>query len=424
MYNILVIHAFFSPLRSTQEDHLYCFEKYSNHRVFFANIRVEKTIPFIDKIKFDLIIFPTGFMAAKDDLEIFNLLKKRCLPLKKLDAVKIAFPQDEFIYTDALSDFINEFEIDIVFTVAPESEWKKIYSKVDFNKVKFLLALTGYINESKVQELNELAKTVTTRDIDIGYRAHLWNTSIPLGWQGYLKSLIAKVFTEKGPEKGFIVDIAVGKNDFLLGYDWFKFLLRCKYVIGVESGASLLDVDGSIRVSTSKYISEHPNPTFEEVEAACFPGMDGNLRLVALSPRNFECCMTRTCQILIEGEYNGVFKPNLHYIELKRDFSNLEEVFEIAKNEEKRKEIVERAYQDIVASKKYNYQSFVDFVIEESLGNKQPKESNNNTSKLNFYHKISKALEKFTWFKIDIKTEVTKYLPKSVFEALRNFDKR
>jgi hypothetical protein len=70
--------------------------------------------------------------------------------------------------------------------------------------------------------------------------------------------------------------------------------------------------------------------------------------------------------VLIEGYYNGVLKPGLHYIELKRDFSNLNEVFLSMKDEEQRKLIAKKAYDDIVASGEYSYAKYVNFVMETS----------------------------------------------------------
>ena len=71
---------------------------------------------------------------------------------------------------------------------------------------------------------------------------------------------------------------------------------------------------------------------------------------------------------LVEGEYNGILVPGKHYIELKRDFSNIEEVLDIVKKDELREEIVQNAWNDIVASGKYTYRVLVDDVINNSLG--------------------------------------------------------
>ena len=97
--------------------------------------------------------------------------------------------------------------------------------------------------------------------------------------------------------------------------------------------------------------------------------MDGNLKLIALSPRHLEACAAKTCQVLIEGEYNGVLIPGIHYIELKKDFSNIKAVFNAMKDESLRLTIIERAYRDIVESKKYSYATYTNFVIEKSLAN-------------------------------------------------------
>ena len=77
-----------------------------------------------------------------------------------------------------------------------------------------------------------------------------------------------------------------------------------------------------------------------------------------------ECCATKTCQILTEGDYNGILKSGVHYIELKKDFSNLDSVLIDVVDDNKRKQIVENAYNDIVLSKKYTYSKFVKETLE------------------------------------------------------------
>ena len=123
-------------------------------------------------------------------------------------------------------------------------------------------------------------------------------------------------------------DISTDEKETFCGDDWYRFLLKCKYTIGVEGGASILDRDGSISRKTDEYCSRHPGASFDEIEKACFPGLDGSLKLFALSPRHLDACMTKTCQILIKGNYNGTLSPELHYIPLEKDFSNLGQVLE------------------------------------------------------------------------------------------------
>jgi spore maturation protein CgeB len=48
----------------------------------------------------------------------------------------------------------------------------------------------------------------------------------------------------------------------------------------------------------------------------------------AISSRHFEPIGTETVQILLEGAYNGILQPDTHYIQLRRDHANLDEVLD------------------------------------------------------------------------------------------------
>ena len=305
-------------------------------------------------------------MCSRWDREAFRKNWKKVSKLREMDTRKIALPQDEFINTDILSEFINEIGIDIVFSVAPASEWARIYSSVDRAKVKFYQVLPGYLDNQILERIRSLGKMGGRRRIDIGYRT----AGRPYPWfgrHGYLKQQVAEKFLEKAPQKGLAIDISTDNEDTILGDEWYKFLLKCKYAIGAEGGTSILDHDGSIHKKTGEYLREHPEASFEEIEAKCFIGLDGTFSLFAISPRHLEACATRTCQILTTGEYNRILDAGRHYIELNKDFSNLDEVLESVVDDRMRGDLTERAYEDVVASGKYTYEAFVDFVLERSL---------------------------------------------------------
>jgi hypothetical protein len=360
---ILIIYYHYRgyPLRATTRDYLYSFERYSGFLCYYVNLAFG--FPgYLSKVDFDLIIFTDSFLSKRNLLKFFTKAVKECQEIKKFRALKIAMPQDEFYYTDVLNQFINEFGIDHIFSVSPPSEWGKIYPSIDRGKVKMDQVLTGYIDDAVVDFYRELCQKNPMRDIDIGYRSTPLRFS--LGWFGYLKGRIAEVFNEKSPKYHLKTDISTQPQDTKLGMEWYKFLSRCKYFIGVESGASLLDPDGAIYHRVNAYVDAHPDANFEEVERNCFPELDGNIELFALGPRHLEACVARSCQILVEGNYNGLLKAGIHYIPLKRDFSNIDEVLEIVKKDELREKIVEQAYQDIVASEKWTYREMVNKIID------------------------------------------------------------
>ncbi|MPY73462.1 MAG: glycosyltransferase [Alphaproteobacteria bacterium] len=62
-----------------------------------------------------------------------------------------------------------------------------------------------------------------------------------------------------------------------------------------------------------------------------------------ISSRHFDAIGTATCQILLEGRYNDILTPDVHYIRLTSDFSNISEVMETFRDERRRLEITEAA---------------------------------------------------------------------------------
>jgi hypothetical protein len=65
------------------------------------------------------------------------------------------------------------------------------------------------------------------------------------------------------------------------------------------------------------------------------------------------------CQILFEGKYSGILQPMVHYIPLKKDFSNLDDVIRGFRDAALRRTLTENAYRDLIASGGYSYERFV-----------------------------------------------------------------
>lgn len=350
--------------------HIYSLGKYSSHNIVYLNLfDIPFLPPEIKSTTFHIIIFHTVFLSYRWNIGPFTQLIRSSLlqPLKKSNAIKVAIPQDEYINTDILCEFINTFRIQYVFSVAPPSQWKKIYHSVDFNNVKFYRVLTGYLDEQVVSSIQSMNEGNQERPIHIGYRAH--RTAYWLGEHGQLKWQIADFFLEKASKLNLKLDISTRPQDTIFGHDWYRFLKKCKYFIGVEGGASILSPDDILRHKTQNYLSRNPNATFQETRDACFPHKDGQFNLIALSPRHLEACASKTCQILVEGEYNHILKPWIHYIPLKKDFSNFQQVIQALSDDNLRETIVENAYRDIVQSHKYSYPRFADFIFQTIIQN-------------------------------------------------------
>lgn len=423
---VLVIyhHDLGFPLRKTVEDSLTCFEKYTSLNCFYLNVAFG--VPdYAIKVNYDLVIYHNIFLSKRSLPRRFNKVLKQSEILKRVSGYKIAFPQDEYEFTNSLNKFIVDFNIDHVFSITPESQIPVIYHSIDRNKIKINRVLTGYLDRSTVSEITEHLKTVRNRSIDIGYRAN--KLSYSLGKHAYLKYYIGEMFMDKCRGLSLKKDISNNPKDTFLGFSWYKFLCDCKYTLGVEGGASIHDPDGKIADEVKAYINSHPKASFEEVHSNLLERYEGNLKHQVLSPRILECCVTKTCQVLIEGEYNGILKPNIHYIELKKDFSNLHDVIEHISSDILRSEITERAYNDVMMNEKLYYDNYVKDLIRVSLGKRYVFKK---ISEIDL--EISKKLkrrETFLWGYVIptrsfIVSSILNNIPVSMFNVIEKFYKK
>jgi hypothetical protein len=355
---ILVVYLQFEKRqRNTISEHLYSFQRYGKGEFFYLNAL--GGIPsFIKQMKFDAIIFHYTFLAMKwNGPHHFSKLLEEARPIAEMKALKIAFPQDEYIYSKQMSDFFRDFGVDVVYTCLPLSEVGKVYK--NSGVAHFKQTLTGYVEEGALDSvIKKYYRPHSERSLDLGYRARLlpfW-----LGKLGTFKWRLTEIFAEASARHGLQTDLSNDETKVFHGEAWYEFLCRSRAVLGSESGASLLDENGKLRARVEDYCANHPGANFEEVERACFPGLDGNLNLHVVSPRHFEAAMSRTTQVMIEGDYSGIFIPDVHYIPIKKDFSNIDEVVSKIKDIRYCEAMAERTYQDIIQSRRLTYRVFVE----------------------------------------------------------------
>jgi hypothetical protein len=355
----------FGPSLSTYAHNLDSLRRCPGHDVFFLNTARTKIPGYLTSLKPDLIIYHYTFLATRMNPTEFAREVALVEFTRDLPCRKALVAQDEQARSDLVSKLIEDYGVTYVFSPASPPEWEQIYEGADFDNTHFETILTGYVDDTTVKRIEKRAKAHHDRPIDLGYRS--WYTQPFYGRHARLKPKLAEVFSESAPRYELVTDISTDFEDALWGDKWFDFLLDCKYTCGVEGGTSIFDRDGSIAERTKEWMKEHPDATFEEIEAACFPGLDGTFGYRLMGPRHLEAVMTRTCQVLIEGSYGGTLEAGVHYIPLRRDFSNIDEVLQIMKDDTGRAEMVERAYQDVILSGRWSYATFADRVINGSL---------------------------------------------------------
>jgi hypothetical protein len=346
---------------STIIDHISAFPRYSRHAVF----RLAKTgvLPSgLDLDRFDVIVIHytiwitnPNFLAASDAERI-----------RRFRGLKVQFRQDEFFTVDATTRAMRDLGIDIVYTCVPQEEVDKVYSPQALPNARKVTNLTGFVPADmlarKVQPLSQ-------RPIDVSYRAR----KVPywLGELGVEKWRIVPGFLEATKHHGLATDLSYEEKDRVYGEKWLQLLTSSKCTLGVESGASVFDFDGSLQGNVESYLAEHPQAEFEEVRDKFFPSQEGRIYVNQISPRCFEAAALRTAMVLFEGSYSGILKPWQHYVPLKKDFSNIEEVVAAIKDPGVLQEIADRTYREIAMNPLYSYQHFIagfDDVIEKEFG--------------------------------------------------------
>jgi len=345
------------PLRHAIRSHLYCWKQYSHAKTIYINVAFGLPDRLLQANDFDVIIFDTSYMAMRwRDKDKF-LNSAFIKTLNKSNAVKVIVPQDEFVYGNLISLFCNSIHVDLILSCADLRDQARIYENLKTHTHTIHQVLTGYLDDSAIKITKRLYVPIEKRGGDVAYRA--WNVAYWLGEHAHLKVRIAEVFKTGCQRTGLAENISIDEKDVISGAGWFRFLANTRAVIGVEGGASVLDLDGHIKEKVETYMAEHPDATFGACRKACFASDENSLSLFCISPRHLEAVMMKTCQILVRGNYNGILEPNVDYIPVEKDFSNLDEALERLKDTASVEQMTERAYMRVVNSGLYNYSRFV-----------------------------------------------------------------
>lgn len=364
MIGIILFSSGKFQMRQTFKEHLFSFRKYSKLEPLYFD--VEDEIPvYLTWINFDYIILHYSFLANERFLENPSRWTNKINRVKQMSGIKVALPQDEYVYTNRLCDFFNDIKLSILGTIHHnDNDLKKVYLDKLIKKPKVLKLLTGYIDDNNIDKYK--GKPLSERTIDVGYRAR----KLPpyLGEFAQTKEQITNYFIPLLEDKSFQIDIknTLHQNENTkFGTDWIDFLKSVKFILGCEGGASLLDSDGSIKRKVEDYLNKNPEADFSTIKRLFFEKEDNNLSLFALGPRNIEAILTCTLQILVEGNYNGVLIPGLHYIPINKDFSNLDEILNLVSDLKYCENFVVKARENLLGNKDLMYSNFVCLIDEE-----------------------------------------------------------
>ena len=349
---------------ATVREHIHAFRAHSRFPVWELNVdlgfprSLRAAHPAVIVLHYSL--FGSGAYRIGPALRAF---------LQSAATMKVAFFQDEFYFCRQRFAFVNETGVDLVLTHVHPEDIAQVWGR-HTPSARARFNYPGYVASEMLEAAARFALPAEQRDIDVGYRGRPLQ---PFMGSGALeKVVIGERFKELAGATGLRVDIDTSEDGRLYGTRWYEFLGRCHAVLGVESGTSYIDLEDEVYRDYQERLADGRPVTLEALLDGPLGRWDRNFSYRTISPRHFEAAAFRICQVLFEGEYSGVLAPMVHYIPLRKDFSNFDEVVRLLRDRAVREEITANAHRDLIASRAYSYEQFVRGLDEDLIAAGQP----------------------------------------------------
>lgn len=336
-------------------DHIDAFSKYSVHDVFVHSTLLRNGGHLEEELAlewFDIIVVHYSIFIGVDAY----LSRRSKQRLQRAKAIKVVFLQDEYRFVQDSVDGIRDVGADVVFTCVPDEAISTVYGGLSLKNVQFVNTLTGYIP----QLLTQLAPIeLKKRKYHVSYRGRVYPD-----WHGSMgreKYQIAEKFIKAARGKRIKINISTRERDRVYGGAWIDLIRNSRAVLGVESGASVFDFTGEIsaKTETMRSLLGQDGISYEKLRNNYFADVENAIDLSQVSPRVFEAISLRTLCVLYEGRYSGVIQPDVHYLALKKDFSNIDHVIARLNDNFYVSEIIANAYYDVALNKSLSYRNFI-----------------------------------------------------------------
>ena len=410
---LLYYHTLGSDAPTIME-HVNAFRNHSRLRIFPVNT-VYGFWEGLRDIRFKAVIFHYSLFGSRP----FFLAEDYLRYFEKRPAYKVAFFQDEYRYWPEREAFIRRMNLDRIYSLIEPKYFGRTYRRCA-PRADIVPTLAGYVTEGMLAAAKKYSLPTDERKLDVGYRSRRLPIFYGKGSQEKCEiALRFKEYLKSHPSLSLVTDIEIDEDRRVYGKAWYEFLGNCRGVLGVESGVSITDMDNSLERMYECYLIAHPHAGSDEIYADILEASENSFPIRTISPRHFEAAAFRICQIQFEGEYSGVMKPGVHYLELKKDFSNINEVISRFRDPEMRRNLTENAYRDLIASGKYHEKKFIREFDEKLM-------SNDFYSKMSLpemvrvRHALSKGLCRRVWLFLKSRSFPGKKLLKQIFSAISN----
>lgn len=273
-----------------------------------------------------------------------NLRRLAFLSLSMCRVPKIFFIGNEYKLMPEKIRFCKQLDISLLVTQSSDERVHELY------KSALACEVTCIPNTGVDISVFRPVRRVDERLIDIGYRGY------PAPW--YLgnneKTEIAEYFVSNAQRLKLTVDISLDMGQRFNAKGYAGFLNRCRAQLGTEAGGDYFELTDKLRGQVNTYVDSNPDVSWPEVKRLFFENYGPSVPMRIISGRQVEAAACKTVQVLFEGHYNGYLLPDLHYIPLRKDFSNVDEVLEKLADREYCYKITENAFDLAMDNFTYN----------------------------------------------------------------------
>lgn len=274
--------------------------------------------------------FPLIFVMHSANGDGLGFLMRLCNQLRKRAGLLVVFVANEYNHLGAKRAFIRDAEADFAATQLPSAAAEWLYA--DCGRARPLSAFAAL----NVRAFPAPPSNVARRT-DLVFRGSQY--ALALGDDERTRAVVG--VQEEGKRAHLQVDIAFTRTK---SSEWAQMLAESNGIPGAESGTYFLERDSSTYHRAEAYERLHPETDLAEMRTKFYSSGVWPVSGKMLSSRHLEPMGTKTCQLLVEGEYNGVLKPDEHFIPLTKDLSNVREAVEKFRDASYRQRLVDTAY--------------------------------------------------------------------------------
>jgi hypothetical protein len=350
--DILLLYNASQTYTNTVYEHLFSFSRYSTNRFWYAHHDENQNLG-IDLHRFEAVVLHYSVRLPFDQIS-----NSAAEILAQYSGLKVLFIQDEYNNTHRSWNWISRIGFDLVFTVVPQQNISEVYPPARFPNTKFVGNLTGYVPENIVY--GGSISWPSERSLIVGYRGR--DLPLEYGKLGKEKVEIGMLVRSYCKAKSLRCDIEWTEAARIYGSNWYDFVVSCRSMLGSESGSNVFDWDGSLAEKIQAFRNRNPRASDDLIYRNLIEPHEVAGFMNQISPRAFEAIALKTVLVLFEGEYSGVLKADIHYLSMKKDGSNLGDIFARLNDPEYVDRMAKQAYSDIIESGKYSYESFIGMV--------------------------------------------------------------